>query len=542
MKHEIWLLLAFLSIPSIGDSLNANQTKHYTFNLEAGKSYEVSLASNAPSCANTEEGTCCVLLANQFAQRPAIDYFEVIAATNGNNPNNPAASVILERATDGVASVAVYAMNACTFSAPTITDLGPSNSIATTGTGTGQLGANVTLNTIQVGASDYRLTDVSRQRDANGEQPVGAKISAEAAFGYYHPIRRALTEQSMDINNIWDSEIQQELTDANHHSGIVYDYWREILGINSFDDQGASMLAMVNVPYPARSTLFCDEIIPPGSLFNAFWNGETIVFTPRNLADRNGNVWPISFVAALDVAAHEWGHAVSDRAVDLRYQRESGALNEAFSDWMGVAVEFYAGEDNWTMGEGVVTIRDIENPLDYGQPEIYQGERWTDTSVAACPTPDICENDYCGVHRNSGVANKMFYLLANGGTFNGETVEGIGLDLAMQIAYDAIRYYWTSDETFLGARLGMEDAAEAYSADAAQQVTKAWKAVGVLTNAEQTGSGSSGGSGSTNSSESSSSSGGCSVTAPGSNNGFGWVLLATLAWWLRRRLAAKPSH
>ncbi|RMA82422.1 M4 family metallopeptidase [Umboniibacter marinipuniceus] len=539
MKLFSVLVLAALSVSAFGDSLNTNQIKHYSFTLSAGNSYEISLSSNAGACANTEEGTCCVLLANQFAQRPAIDFFEAIAATNGNNPDNPPASIILERATDGVASVAVYAVNACTFDPPRITDLGPSNAMATTGAGTGQLGNRVSLNTLQVGTTDYLLQDLSRQTDADGDQPIGAKILAEAAFGYYHPIRRALSEQSADSNNIWDSEIQEELTDANHHSGIVYDYWREVLGINSFDDQGATMLALVNVSYPARPTQFCDEIIPRGSLFNAFWNGETIVFTPRNQADRNGKIWPISLVAALDVAAHEWGHAVSDRAVDLRYQRESGALNEAFSDWMGIAVEFYSGEDNWTMGEGVVTIRDIKDPLNYGQPEIYQGDRWTDTSVAACPNPDICENDYCGVHRNSGVANKMFYLLANGGTFNGETVDGIGLDLAMQISYDAIRYYWTSDETFLGARLGMEDAALGYSAGAAEQVAKAWRAVGVLTNSELNGSESNENSVTTDSGESSSS-GGCSLSEPGSNNGLGWLALAALAWWLRRRLNSTP--
>ena len=44
---------------------------------------------------------------------------------------------------------------------------------------------------------------------------------------------------------------------------------------------------------------------------------------------------------ALDVVAHEITHGVTQHSSDLIYRNESGALNEAISDIMGVATEFF---------------------------------------------------------------------------------------------------------------------------------------------------------------------------------------------------------
>ena len=73
----------------------------------------------------------------------------------------------------------------------------------------------------------------------------------------------------------------------------------------------------------------------------------------------------------------------------------------------------------------------------------------------------------------------MFYLLAAGGVHNGIRVNGVGVDTAINIALDAVMHYWTSNETFSGARAGMEEAARLYGANAVTQVGLAWQAVGV---------------------------------------------------------------
>ena len=51
----------------------------------------------------------------------------------------------------------------------------------------------------------------------------------------------------------------------------------------------------------------------------------------------------IEFSGDLDVVGHELSHGVTEATSNLVYQNESGALNEAFSDIMGTAIEFYYG-------------------------------------------------------------------------------------------------------------------------------------------------------------------------------------------------------
>ena len=57
----------------------------------------------------------------------------------------------------------------------------------------------------------------------------------------------------------------------------------------------------------------------------------------------------------------------------------------------------------------------MSDPTKYGDPDHYS-KRYTGTG------------DNGGVHTNSGIINKAAYLLANGGTHYGVTVNGIGKD------------------------------------------------------------------------------------------------------------------
>lgn len=130
----------------------------------------------------------------------------------------------------------------------------------------------------------------------------------------------------------------------------------------------------------------------------------------------------------------------------------------------------------------------------------------------------------------------MFYLLVEGGTHNGVQVEGIGYEQAIQIAYDALANYWTTNETFLGARLGMEEAAKSYGSQAETSVREAWKAVGVLTSSEA-GASSGGSSGSNTSNNSTSSGGGCTIgTANNVDHALILLLTMLIAWRIRKRL------
>jgi bacillolysin len=91
-------------------------------------------------------------------------------------------------------------------------------------------------------------------------------------------------------------------------------------------------------------------------------------------------------------------------------------------------------------------------------------------------------NDYCGVHINSGVQNRWFYLLSVGGTQGGVNVQGIGMDKAARIAYTNLGTFLGSNSNFPAARLGGISAAiHLYGACSNEviQTTNAWAAVGI---------------------------------------------------------------
>ena len=215
---------------------------------------------------------------------------------------------------------------------------------------------------------------------------------------------------------------------------------------------------------------------------NAFWDGARMTY-----GDGDGvNYGPL---VSLDIVGHEIAHGVTEYAANLVYQRESGALNESFSDIFGEAIENYAtGSNNWQMGTdigigGSGAIRSMNNPNAFGDPDTYGGSYWTTPN---CGTPTQ-SNDYCGVHSNSGVQNKWFYILSQGESGTNDigssyNVTGVGIDKAATIAYRNLTVYLSSNSTFADARAGaIQSAVDLYGAGSAEVIatTNAWYAVGV---------------------------------------------------------------
>jgi Zn-dependent metalloprotease len=250
---------------------------------------------------------------------------------------------------------------------------------------------------------------------------------------------------------------------------MTYDYFNSIHGRNSFDNSGTLIESYVH-----RGT----------NWVNARWTGTEMLF-----GDGDGvNFDPLT---AVDVSAHEFGHAVCTHTANLAYRNESGAINEGLSDIWGACVENFAGptKDIWSCGEefdlrtGHSGARSMSNPNLEGQPDTYQGANWV--TVAGC-TP-TSSNDFCGVHTNSGVMNYWFFLLSDGGTGtndNGDVfnVTGIGIENAADILYRAESVYMTANTTFADARNNAIQSAEdlfGACSQAVESVTNAWYAVGV---------------------------------------------------------------
>ncbi|MES2812271.1 MAG: M4 family metallopeptidase [Bacteroidota bacterium] len=262
--------------------------------------------------------------------------------------------------------------------------------------------------------------------------------------------------------------------DAHWGAEMTYDYFSAVHGRNSYDNAGAKIKSYVHFNLIAYG-------YPDNN--NAFWNGSVMTY-----GDGSGTVFDI--LTAMDVAGHEIGHAVCSYTADLAYQKESGAMNEAFSDIWGACIEYRAAptKSTWLIGEdierrsGHVALRSMSNPNAEGQPDTYGGTYWINTNC----TPSN-NNDQCGVHTNSGVLNHWFYILSVGksGTNdigNAFNVTGITIDKAAKIAYRMESVYLSANSTYANARTyGIQSAVELYGAGSPEVIatTNAFYAVGV---------------------------------------------------------------
>lgn len=149
-----------------------------------------------------------------------------------------------------------------------------------------------------------------------------------------------------------------------------------------------------------------------------------------------------------DVVAHEFTHGVTDFTSQLIYFGFSGAINESLSDVWGEFVDLVNGrgtdtdEVRWFIGEDIDPrnldlmpggssypgIRSMKDPTLFGDPDRLGSPLLADVDSFY---------DNGGVHINSGVGNKLCYLLTDGDTFNGETVGGLGILPVADIFWEA---------------------------------------------------------------------------------------------------------
>ncbi len=188
--------------------------------------------------------------------------------------------------------------------------------------------------------------------------------------------------------------------------GHTYDFYWTMLGRNSLDGQGGPLLATVHYSQ---------------NYDNAFWTNPFMVFGEGLLMDH---------LMELTVAAHELTHGVTEVEAQLIYYGQSGALNESMSDVFACLTKQYkngrqdAADADWLLGEGIwvedvqgKALRSMSNP----------GSAFDDPLVGKDEQRGHMDNYYWGqednqgVHINSGIPNRAFYLAATGiGGFAGE--------------------------------------------------------------------------------------------------------------------------
>eukprot|EP01083_Nonionella_stella_P191304 708171_1 len=163
---------------------------------------------------------------------------------------------------------------------------------------------------------------------------------------------------------------------------------------------------------------------------NAFYWGGILVFG-------DGVTYGYPFTTR-DVVGHEAAHGFTDYHSNLIYSAESGAMNEAYSDLAGQALNVYAnGYTNWTPGE------------DFTKPSYESiARKMYDPRMREWKA--IANYSDINVHRSSGIYNNMFYLLSA----YGWSVKDI-----FQVATKANIIYWAPNSTMHEGACDMIDAA-----------------------------------------------------------------------------------
>ncbi len=260
----------------------------------------------------------------------------------------------------------------------------------------------------------------------------------------------------------------QAADEAYDGLGSTFDFFWHAFSRSSIDGLGAPLLATVHYGQDYD---------------NAFWNGERMVF-----GDGDGEVF-VGFTRSLTVIAHELSHGVIEAAGGLEYYGQSGALNESIADVFGALTEqFTLDQDvdsaSWLVGEGIFTeevqgsaLRSLSAP----------GTAYDDDVLGKDPQPAHMDDyvntssDNGGVHINSGIPNRAFYLVA--AALGGKAWERAGRIWYLTLSGGSL----TPTVDFAGfAEATLDVAVSEYGEDSeeAAAVRSGWVGVGLWEDAE----------------------------------------------------------
>jgi len=257
----------------------------------------------------------------------------------------------------------------------------------------------------------------------------------------------------------------QAVNQAYDGLGDTFDFYLAAYQRNSIDNAGLALDASVHF----------------GQKYdNAFWNGQQMVFGDGDGVIFNG------FTGSVDVIGHELTHGVTGSEANLNYQGQAGALNESMSDVFGSLVKQFsaqpkqtASQADWLIGAGLlapgiqgVALRSMKAP----------GTAYNDKTLGKDPQPaDMAHyvhttQDNGGVHINSGIPNRAFYLAAM-------QIGGYAWEKAGRIWYDTLCDHNLKASAHFAAfaHLTIRHAGMLYGTSGVEQkaVEDAWRQVGV---------------------------------------------------------------
>src|SRR2546421_4556839 len=256
------------------------------------------------------------------------------------------------------------------------------------------------------------------------------------------------------------------VNEAFDGADVTYRFYRDVFQRQSIDGKGLQLVSSVHY----------------GQDFdNALWNGAQMIY-----GDGSGQVIASgSLTKAVDVIGHELTHGVTQLTAGLEYRTQPGALNESFSDVFGSLVKQYAGSQtadqaDWLIGEGVLgsalhgqALRSLKDPGTAFDMDRQPGHM---SKYVNLPDDNDPRNDNGGVHINSGIPNRAFYLVAT-------AIGGHAWEKAGKIWYVTLTQHLQPDSDFVAAaNATVKAAGDLFGAGGEEQKTvrDAWQQVGVL--------------------------------------------------------------
>ncbi|HWB01717.1 MAG TPA: M4 family metallopeptidase [Verrucomicrobiales bacterium] len=305
--------------------------------------------------------------------------------------------------------------------------------------------------------------DLSIESEADSPVPAAARwiVSAETGetLNSFNLLHSALSSEVYDCNSATMPPVSParmtgdpatgnvDVDNAHDFIRQVYNFYLQRHGRDSFNAAGATIIANVR---QCSSTQCPWQNAVSGTGLNGMGFG----------AD-----WVTD-----DILAHEFTHKVTEFESGLLYQNASGAMNESFSDIWGELFDQSntgltpSGTDTvanrWLIGEDLGTaIRSMSNPPAFSDPDRITSGLYTPSVTYPRGGTGPDRNDDGGVHSNSGVCNKLCFLLADGENFNGFTIAPIGPDLTLALFYEVNVSFLTPAADWLDLNFALRQAA-----------------------------------------------------------------------------------
>ena len=265
----------------------------------------------------------------------------------------------------------------------------------------------------------------------------------------------------------WANQASQESIIAYLNLSKVYDYYRDNLSRISYDGHGSEIRAIVGY-----------NII----VNNARWTEQWSMFKGKRIEFGTGG-----HEKALDTVAHEFTHGVMSSINGLGNKKESGALNEAYADIMGLLIEGKTNEYKWIMMEDTDTFtndtalrRDLSKDQDSVRYTVHYSALQNNDYETIISIEDA---DQEGAHVYSTIFSHAAYLM-----MTDRKTSQIRDETWASVFYNSM-FYLTSSSKFTDARNAVLVAAKNHGFSVAQMqaIRKAFDDVEIYTDVSKYG-------------------------------------------------------